>query len=95
MYKDWLKIYGEIRTHAGEKIIYPCPHCGKPQLDFQYVGDVVARKGYLAIWCNNCNHGVNLSRVEIPEAACVLSFEISPDSISKRIPDFVQVTPIA
>ena len=94
MYKDWLNIYSEIRINHSGIIAGQCPHCGRPQLDFQYVGDVVARKGYLAIWCNNCNHGVNLSRVEIPEAACALSFDASPESVSRRIPDFIQVTPI-
>ena len=43
-----------------------CPHCGSKNLDYGYrrvtpKDDV----GYGAVWCKDCQHAFNLSRVEL------------------------------
>lgn len=68
-----------------------CPECGTPGLQHQYVGDPVTKIGYLAIWCPACNHGVHVSRVEIPPGANLLPFGTPQNELDARIPRFNQV----
>ena len=52
-----------------------CPLCGRGAIQVQYVGDVHARIGYCRAWCDSCNRGIHISRVQIPEFAEVIPFE--------------------
>ena len=92
MFTDWLDLYKKIHVSPVAQILQ-CPECGHTTVDFQYVGDEAARKGYLDMWCRHCNNGVHLSRVTIPEKAHVIAFDASDNVLTARIPDFKQVAP--
>ncbi|WP_105616651.1 hypothetical protein [Vallitalea okinawensis] len=88
MFKKWLELASLIQENQ-TKI---CPVCGENDIDFQYIGDLVTKVGYLDIWCNKCLHGIHISRVKAPEGVNIISFDAHGDII-KRIPDFKQITP--
>jgi len=92
MFADWLNLYKKIHASPVAQAL-PCPECSNETVDFQYVGDRDARKGYLDMWCRHCNKGVHLSRVTIPEGAQVIAFDAPDDVLTARIPDFEQVVP--
>jgi hypothetical protein len=71
-----------------------CPICQQKTVEFQYVGDPKTRIGYLDIWCSECLKGVHISRVGIPPNVSFLPFDVSGEELSKRIPDFTQITPL-
>jgi len=79
--KDWIEIREKGRTG-------PCPRCGANRVRFQYGGDKESRIGYLLIWCDACLHGVNVSRVRIPDDATVLPSGISREEFLKVVPRF-------
>jgi hypothetical protein len=92
MFSDWLTLYKQIyASPVGHALT--CPECGNEAVDFQYVGDRGAQRGYVDIWCRHCNKGVHLSRVAIPDDAQVIAFDASDDVLTARIPDFEQVVP--
>lgn len=93
MFGDWLEVYKEIQARPTSKLTAHCPECGSESVDFQYVGDTAARRGYLDIWCTHCNQGVHLSRVVIPQGAHVIEFDAPDEVLTSRIPRFKQVTP--
>lgn len=93
MFSDWLEVYKKVQAAPSSATAEPCPECGNDSVDFQYVGDVEARKGYLDMWCRHCNKGVHLSRVSIPQGAHVLAFDAPDEVLTSRIPNFVQVVP--
>ena len=90
MFQDWLDLYKRLPTTSGREAV-ACPECGSKSIDYQYVGDLVSRKGYLDMWCTACKKGVHLSRVSIPSGASVISFDNPSEEITKRIPNFDQV----
>ena len=92
MFKSWLYLIGEIEdnNYSAENVL--CPKCKKKQIDYMYVGDSNTNIGYLSIWCNSCNKGVNMSRVMIPKGAKRLEFG-NMEGIKNNIPRFEQVYP--
>ena len=88
MYKNWLKLVSNISENENNV----CPNCGSRKIDYQYIGDLATKVGYLDVWCNNCTYGIHVSRVRIPEGVNILSFDDN-EGISKRIPNFKQVIP--
>jgi hypothetical protein len=68
-----------------------CPRCNARRLDFQYVGDLESRLGYLDVWCCNCKRGTHISRVEVPEGVDMLPMGSSADVLRRRIPAYLPV----
>lgn len=85
----WLKLSADISSNPDKNIAHSCPECQSEAIDFQYVGDITSRVGYLAIWCNSCLNGIHLSRVKVPESADLLAFDDS--KVKERIPVYKQV----
>lgn len=92
MFSDWLNLYKKVQASPVAQVL-PCPECGNDTVEFQYVGDRVARRGYLTLWCSHCKKGVQFSRVGIPEGAHIIDFDAPGDVLTARIPEFEQVVP--
>jgi len=92
MFSDWLNLYKKVQASPVTQVMR-CPECGNDAVDFQYVGDRAARRGYLDLWCRHCGKGVHLSRVAIPEGANIIDFDAPEDVLTARIPNFEQVVP--
>lgn len=43
-----------------------CPHCGSNNTDYGYT-TIKNNWGCCDIWCNDCKHGIHISRVRITE----------------------------
>lgn len=94
MFKNWLEIYKSISSSGQKKDSLSCPNCQQKKIDFQFVGDPNTRIGYVSIWCILCYKGIHLSRVKAPSNVNLFSFDVSTDELAKRIPNFVQLTPL-
>ncbi|MFN6463357.1 MAG: hypothetical protein RMZ41_016305 [Nostoc sp. DedVER02] len=92
-FSQWLSIATEINHSLPNVPVLNCPNCHQQEVDFQFVGDLQTRIGYMAIWCPFCLHGIHLSRVLIPAVLEANSFDISIEEVSKRIPNFTHVEP--
>lgn len=90
MFHDWLKLLANLSANNYCTKDFICPECGKRSIDYRYVGDVSTRIGYLPIWCKNCNKGIQISRVEIPQEVKMIEFG-DLDSIENTIPNFKHV----
>ena len=90
MFRDWLKISAKLSTYGYSLKNCVCPECGLKGLDFVYVGDPTTQIGYLPIWCNSCNKGIRISRVEIPECVGMISFG-DWKTLESRVPNFEEV----
>lgn len=67
MFHDWLKLLSKLSKKQYSTEDFVCPECGQKGIKYVYVGDSVTRIGYLPVWCENCNRGIQISRVEIPD----------------------------
>lgn len=85
----WLKLSADISSNPHINIAHHCPECQSEAIDFQYVGDIASRVGFLAIWCKSCLNGIHISRVKVPESAVLLAFD--DVTVKDRIPTFKQV----
>ena len=92
MFNDWLELLKKIskNNYLAENFI--CPECGQKSVKYVYGGDPTTHIGYLPIWCKNCNKGIQISRVEIPEGVSMIEFG-DLKSIKKIIPNFRQIAP--
>lgn len=93
MFNEWLKLVKVIGDKSPNADNLICPKCGSNQIDFQYVGDMSKRIGYLDIWCKSCLHGIHISRTKVPANTPIISFNEPIEVVSSRIPNFVQITP--
>lgn len=93
IFSQWLSIATEINHSLPDVPVLYCPNCHQQQVDFQFVGDLQTRIGYMAIWCPFCLYGIHLSRVRIPDEIQAIDFDIPIEEISKRIPNFTHVKP--
>ena len=92
MFKDWLYLLGDIEddNYSSENIV--CPECGEKGIDYVFIGDSKTNIGYLSLWCNHCNKGINISRVMIPDKAKRMEFD-DTEWIKNNIPNFEQIYP--
>lgn len=90
MYNDWLKLYIEWIRNGYTTKDFICPECGSKSVECVYVGNPALRIGYLHIWCNHCNKGTRICRVEIPQGVHMIDFE-DLESIRNRIPNYKYV----
>ena len=93
MFKNWLSLFVALHNQLPEAAGLQCPNCGAPSIAYQYVGDPQSRIGYLAIWCNKCLTGTQLSRVGAPTCVELLPFDSSPELVTAKIPNFRKVAP--
>lgn len=64
-----------------------CPTCGATTVEYRFFsGD--DRRGYGAVWCTTCNHGVQPSRLIYP-----LGVETIPLDSDQEVPSFAVVRP--
>ncbi|WP_371365960.1 hypothetical protein SRRS_05210 [Sporomusa rhizae] len=93
MHMAWLKLAKEIvdSVNRNSHVKSTCPKCKNHSIDYQYVGNLVTRIGYLNIWCKECHTGIHISRIKIPDNANVISFDTSEEELAKRIPNFMHV----
>jgi hypothetical protein len=92
-FQEWISITTNIYKNLPNVPVLICPNCHKLGIDFQFIGNLQTRIGYMAIWCAFCLHGIHLSRVHIPDKAQAIPFDMSVEEISKRIPNFTHVEP--
>ena len=91
-FKEWLRLTTMITTDSRENHNLICPKCQKNMIDYQYVGDLRSREGFLDLWCNSCLHGIHLSRTKAPANVSMLSFD-DVDEYKKKVPIFTQIEP--
>ncbi len=78
----WLVAAGQ--SEHSEEVL--CPSCQEGLVRTQYVGDLVARIGYLTAWCPLCLRGIHGCRVRIPDdAPDVLPFGLPSEEFSREI----------
>ena len=92
-FRSWLDLFVRLQDQLPDTSGLVCPHCGAESVDYQYVGDMKSRVGYLRIWCEKCLTGIHLSRVEAPQPVELLSFDCPSEVISTRIPQFREISP--
>lgn len=88
MFQDWLKLSVILRDNGYSTNNLICPECKNMCIDYAYIGDSKTRIGYMCMWCNNCNRGIHISRVKIPDS--VKYFEFNND-IENIIPNFTEI----
>ena len=88
LYSNWLNLVKDINNSLPEVPPLACPICGKSSIDFQYVGDIKTRIGYLDVWCTKCLNGIHISRAKIPKNTNALSFDTPKEGILQRITEF-------
>ena len=69
MFKDWINLLAHLKENNYSTKDYVCPECNQKSIEYVYVGWSGTNIVYLPIWCNKCNKGIQISRVEIPEGA--------------------------
>ncbi|MGD1914541.1 MAG: hypothetical protein ACFB2X_28010 [Rivularia sp. (in: cyanobacteria)] len=92
-FREWISITTDIYNNLPNVPVLTCPNCHKLGVDFQFIGDLKTRIGFMVVWCPFCLHGIHLSRVDIPQKAQALPFDISIEEILQRIPNFIPVKP--
>lgn len=59
----WLK---NLENIAQKNYPGKCPYCNSDRTDYN-AERISEKNGYLVVWCNDCKHAVNLSRVLITD----------------------------
>lgn len=88
-YFHWLKLFGSVAKRIESVDAAKCPRCGARQLNVQYVASPRERIGYGTMWCENCWHGIWISRTNVPEGWSYATFE----EAEGIIPNFVRIEP--
>ncbi|SFE87000.1 hypothetical protein SAMN04487969_108140 [Paenibacillus algorifonticola] len=91
-FKLWLQLAASVKETTPNAPKLECPSCSSANINFEYIGDAIKRKGYFLMWCNDCLKGIHISRIEIPEKAKVIPFGATADQTS-HIPNFTKVLP--
>ncbi len=69
LFLRWMYLVSDINNSLPNLPALACPNCYRLGVDFQYVGDLEIRIGYMVIWCPFCLQGIQISRVSIPAQA--------------------------
>ena len=91
-FMDWINVSTLLIKENINKPEIKCPECKQPSIDYQYVGDVLSRVGFLDIWCNSCLRGIHVSRTKAPEQLSMISFE-DVDEYKNRVPKYTPIEP--
>ena len=81
----WIKASSNIKDDPRNCI---CPQCSHSGLRIQYIGDLDTRVGYALVWCDNCLHGIHISRTLIPADVHALPFSVSAEEMAHYVPAF-------
>ena len=92
MFRDWFNLLKKLQDTHYSTENYICPECGERSIDYTYVGDPDTHIGYLPIWCNKCNKGIQISRVEIPMNVKMIEFD-DTENLVKKVPNFKHISP--
>jgi hypothetical protein len=87
-YESWLRISTHILLEKHDKTEIICPCCRNKGVDFQCIGNIDTKIGFMLLWCWKCRQGINISRIKIPDGTPMLSMDISDEEYSNRIPKF-------
>ena len=90
MYHKWVRLSLGLKNDPNSLSLLNCPICNHKNLDYLYVGNYKTMIGYLMIWSTYCNHGIYVSRVEIPARVKMIPFD-GGDDILKSVPDFIRI----
>ena len=93
LFLRWMYLVTDINNSLPNLPVLACRSCYRLGVDFQYVGDLQTRIGYMVIWCPFCLQGIHISRVSIPDQAQALAFNVSAEQILNRIPNFTHLKP--
>ena len=86
----WLKVFGAIAKGSQSLEHATCPRCHAPELRAQFVASPTDLIGYAAMWCQNCLHGIWVSRAKVPDGWGYETFE---DAEGGLIPSFIRIEP--
>jgi hypothetical protein len=89
----WLDAFGRAVSVAPSGDLPPCPNCGRFDLELRFVADAATRIGFAALWSRFCQHGIRVSRVEVPGNASFLPLDAPEAVLRDYIPDFVELGP--
>jgi hypothetical protein len=90
-YERWLHAYGDVWEALPGNARLPCPRCGVDALRLVFVGDEVERVAYAAFWCDNCLHGIHVSRADVPAGARIHPFAAPDDPRGLPFPDYTVI----
>ena len=85
---DWINASKEIVTNSESCV---CPNCGNTGLNIQFFGDKDKMMGHSYIWCDNCLHGIHVSRTKIPEDIHFLPMNVSKEELAKYVPEYKMI----
>lgn len=72
----WLKNLEHVAENNTPGI---CPHCGSNKTEYT-ANKIKEDFGHCIIWCNDCKHAYNISRVQVTEGM-IMNKEIPADLI--------------
>lgn len=78
MYNAWLEVANKVLDKVRNEdnaINLNCPKCKNNAIEYQYYGNPETMIGYLNIWCKECQIGIHISRIKIPDNAHMISFD--------------------
>lgn len=90
-YDQWLDAFSAAYDVVPDPVTAECPRCGQRCLRLVFTGDLDRQVGYAHFWCDNCLHGIGISRTTIPEGAVVQDIHEQPEDRKPKIPDFTLV----
>lgn len=93
-YDDWAQAFDEVYKALPDRAHVPCPNCGKDSLRIEFIGDPDERIGYSEFWCANCNFGIHVSRIDIPDNVSMHPFGTPEEELSKIIPEYTAIYPV-
>jgi hypothetical protein len=74
VWESWFQAFKRVHAAWPEQAEVPCPR-GDGFVRVAYVGDPVDRIGTAYAWCDDCDEGIYLTRVGIPEGAPLLPYD--------------------
>lgn len=92
-FKEWIKLTAIVTNENVKTTEIRCPECKRLGVDYQYVGDIRLREGFLDIWCNFCLYSIHLSRTKVPEQVNMLPFD-AVEEYKKKVPKFTKIDPL-
>lgn len=88
LFHRWLDVLESAKTGPGP---FRCPSCDHVAVWALFVGDHASRTGAALLWCESCVHGIDVSRLHIPETAELTPFSVEPSQWPRPVPDFQRI----
>jgi hypothetical protein len=87
-FEQWLVAYSSVYESVPQDSGAACPNCGHRALRLVFTGDPERMIGYAHFWCDNCLHGIGISRAPIPVGAVMQDIRQPPAGRVPKIPNF-------